>query len=270
VGATGAEVDALLDAAAASWPGVQIPSPVFRSFVAGKVQGALDERTLGVLRLGDLYLACACAAGNDRALAAFRDRFGAAIRHTVTRAAPRALADELVQQVLAKLLAGAPPAIATYGGVGKLSTWVQVVARHEARSRLRAARRERGEARDDVEQLMDHAIQAEDVALLDLKQRYRDELKHAFAEALGALSPHERNLLRHECLEELTREEIAERYGVSLSTVARWRAACRQRLRSATLAALGGRLGVGGDELHSVLRSIDSQLDVSLSRLLKT
>src|SRR5688572_12944076 len=140
-------IDALLAGARQAWPGIDVDPARFRSYVAGRVEGALDEQALGDRRLDDLYLACACADGDERAATTFRNTFQAAIAATAARAAPAHLCDEICQLVHAKLLVGdgdRPPAIASYLGVGKLSTWVQVVAARVARSRIRSENRHGG------------------------------------------------------------------------------------------------------------------------------
>ena len=261
--------------ARASWPeDIDVPPDAFWQYVRERLEG--EELTAAVAadrRLEDLYLACACAAGNERAMGVFGDRFRPAIVHAVAKAAPRPHVDEIVQQVLTKLFvrtAERAPAIASFLGNGKLSTWVQIVARREARTRMRSEdRRSARELPDELEQLAERAIGSEEQVLFGLKEKYRDEFRRAFRDAMERLSPRERNLLRYECVEGLTRDEIAGIYGVSRATVARWRAACRKRLFDTTREAFTARLELPSEEFDSVLRMIESQLHVSLTRLLK-
>jgi RNA polymerase sigma-70 factor (ECF subfamily) len=102
-----------------------------------------------------------------------------------------------------------------------------------------------------------------------LKQRYRRELKAAFAAAFATLDARSRNVLRSHYLEGLNIDEIGVLNGVHRTTAARWRADARQSLLKATRRQLQESLGANVTEVDSILRMIRSQLDVSLSRLLR-
>jgi RNA polymerase sigma-70 factor (ECF subfamily) len=271
---SGSDVDTLLAEARAAWSSARTSVDAFRGHLQERLDvAALTVDALGELRLGDLYIAYACSLGDERAIDAFQKRFRPAIRHAVSRAAPDNMTDEIVQQVIAKLFVAEPDkaaAICSYAGQGKLSTWLQVVARREARSRLRwEARHGRADPTEDeaLERLMERATD-DDSALAGLKHSYRAHFREAFRRAMESLTARERNLLRYECLDGLTRDEIGRIYGVSRPTVARWRAACRARLYDETERVFREELALEESEFASVLRMIESQLHVSLTRLL--
>lgn len=254
--------------ARAAWPGVLLAEARFLAYVEERVASGTDALSL---HLEDLYIACACASGDERAIAAFRARFGPAIRHAARTAGESSQADEVVQRVFAKLfvaVGGQAPRITRYGGAGKLSTWLQVVSRREAQN---LAREQRGATagRGDDEDLLILAAAGDDPLFAGMKVQYAAAFRLAFADALGDLTARERNLLRYECVDELTRDQIARLYGVSTITVARWRAACRTRLFELTRDHFRARVGLGPSEFRSVLRVIESQMDVSLPRLLR-
>ena len=258
--------DTVWHRARAAWPSLDVARGAFAEYLRERAEGTLDE-----LQLGDLYLACACHQGDEQAIAAFRDRFGGAIRHAVSKAAPAGLGDEITQRVLTKLFVGdgdRSGAIARYGGRGKLSTWVQIVARREASNAVRSERQHHPDRARAAELLLTRAVLADDPELAGLKDRFRDAFKQAFADALSQLSARERNLLRYECLEQLTREQIAQLYGVSVKTVSRWRASCRSRLSQLTRQRFAAHAGVHDEDLDSAMRLIHSQIELSLSRLL--
>lgn len=246
------------------------------AYVAARLDdGETIDDALKNRHISDLYLCCACARGDEAAIAAFRERFLPAIIHSVSRAAASHLVDEVTQIVMTKLFVSdgsKPPTIATYSGNGKLSTWVQVVARRQAHTGMRTEARRGANARaeDDIEQLLTHAFEGEEEVVAGLKQAYRERFKAAFRAAFAGLEPRERNLLRYECIDRLTRDQIAELYGVSRATVARWRAACRTKLFDETRRAFSESQQLDPTEFKSVMRLIESQLDVSLSRLLRT
>ncbi len=73
-------LQAVLEAAHAAWPDVQISDERFLEYVQDRLPpGETVEAALAALHTGDLYLACACAQGNDRALRHFEERFIAPI-----------------------------------------------------------------------------------------------------------------------------------------------------------------------------------------------
>ena len=258
------EPDALIADARAACPQVELDAARFAAFLAERnITSASRER------LGDLYLACACANGDARAAAELERRYARVIRAALLHSAPATLADDLQQQVLARVLVAdgeRPPAIASYRGESKLATWLHVVARRLALQHQRDCRGERAQRYDAVDAIADAAV-ADDAILGGLKDAYRDAFRSAFQAALGRLSARERNLLRYECIDGLTRDEIARIYGVSRATVGRWRTLCRGRLYQETCAAFREVVPLGDDEVDSVLALIRSQLDVSLSRL---
>lgn len=274
-------LEALIIHARATWPGVPVPDDTFvaylrerrdlsppRDLAPPRDDAATDsDDTLTPVQAADLYIACACAHRIPAALEAFRQRFGPALRHAVRRNAPDAQVDDLTQQVWMKLFADADrSAITKYDGRGKLSTWVQTVA---TRHVLDAVRRREPTAAMDDGALLEQAIATDDPEIESLKRTYRDAFKRGFQHAFGQLSPRQRNIIRHELIDGMNIDQIGALYGVHRATVARWRITCRQALLHETLAYLKREHHVGQTEAASVMRLIESQLDVSLTRLLR-
>jgi len=269
---TGSDLEARLAAARPAWPGVGVDEAAFRAYVLERVEGDLTA-ALEVLRLDELYLCCGCVQGLEAALQAFGDRYRPAIIHAVSKMVPPAQVDDVVQQVMAKLFVASenrPAAIGTFLGKGKLSTWLQVVARREASNAARSARAAQPQTTSSqLDSLYDHAMAVDSDAMPELKHEYRATFKEAFRQALDDLSARERNLLRYECLDSLTLEQIAAIYGVSRATIARWRASCREKLYRTTRRRFNDQVGIGQSEFGTVMRLIESQLNVSLTRLLR-
>ncbi len=267
------DLDHRLEQARRAWPGVEVDGLAFRAYVAERAGGSPTAAS-STPRLEELYLCCGCAQGNEQAIVAFGDRFRPAIIHAVSKVAARAQVDDVVQQVLAKLFVAAddkPPAICSFLGTGKLATWLQVVARREASNVARAARASQPDTSPSaqIDTLYAHAMADDSGAMPQLKREYRTTFKEAFREALGELSARERNLLRYECIDGLTVDQIAAIYCVSRSTIARWRASCRTRLYRTTRSLFNERVGIAPSEFGTVMRLIESQLNVSLTRLLR-
>ena len=99
---------------------------------------------------------------------------------------------------------------------------------------------------------------------------YTDQLKKAIREAFAALEVRQRNLLRQHILDELTIDDLARLYRVHRATCARWLADARADLGKQTRKRLIATLGTHTDELESVLRFLDSDIELSISRILQS
>jgi len=106
--------------------------------------------------------------------------------------------------------------------------------------------------------------------LRHLRDTYTAALKTAIREAFGALEVRQRNLLRQHLLDELTIDDLARMYRAHRSTCARWLADARVELTSRTRKLLIGALGLRTAELDSLLRFLDSDIELSISRILDT
>ncbi len=114
----------------------------------------------------------------------------------------------------------------------------------------------------------DRPLAAPDPELALLRAQHRHEFSAAFEEALRTLTPRDRTLLRLTSVDGLTLAQVGQMYGKDTSTVSRWVAAVREALRLRTREVLKASLALGTDELESVLRAADSELHLSLARLL--
>lgn len=262
----GAKLAEFLTAARSPWPQVELEDAALLAFLAARLDA--DPLTLSGIRPDDLCIACGCAKGNAAAVAAFRDRYLPRVRAALTRIDSPAFADEVCQHVLERLLvakAGKPPEIEKYAGRGKLGAWVQVMA---VRDGMRIKKKRQREQPTEVDQLVDRAIEVEDPELHALKRIYRKQFKQAFQDAFERLSPRDRNVLRYEYIEGLNIDQIGVLYDVHRATIARWRAAARTSLFRETKKIFEDDLKTNAQEFESIMRLIESQLDVSLPRLL--
>jgi RNA polymerase sigma-70 factor (ECF subfamily) len=181
--------------------------------------------------------------------------------------AASSVADEVKQRLRASLLVGdgeRGPALADYAARGDLRGFLRVSAVREC---LRIARRAQREVGLDEDALVDLAP-AMDPELERLKERYRQEFTASFIEAVKALPPRERTLLRHQAIDRLSIDQIGQIYGVHRATAARRLERARARVAELTEARLAERLSLGTEEVASVIRLVRSQLDVTLERLL--
>jgi len=102
--------------------------------------------------------------------------------------------------------------------------------------------------------------------LAELKARYRSELADAFRTSLAELAPRDRTLLRYQMIDGLSIDEIGAIYRVHRATAARWLVGIRDHLVADTRGRLAAKLGVDTEEAASIVRLVQSQLDVSVIR----
>lgn len=263
-----ASLAAAVRSARAAWPDVSLGEERFVAHLASHLSPTPRESTdpLEGMFTDDLYLACACASGDEAAARAFTATFGDAIRAIIGRSAPDAV-DDVAQRVLTSLLAGDAPAIRTFGGRSSLRSWLRVVGTRAVYAHNKRERRHETDDLDAIAERLDGG--GDDPEIERLKKRYREEFKRGFAHAFAKLDVRERNLLRHEHLDGLGVGDMAALYDVHRATITRWRNDARERLLAETRGYFRHEVKIEGQDFDSVLRLIESQLDVSLTRLLR-
>jgi RNA polymerase sigma-70 factor, ECF subfamily len=260
-----AAVTRALEAGRAAWPEVEVAAERLAARLADELAAPGGERHHDA----DLYLATALAAGDAAALRVFEARLVPEIDVALARLRlPAGAADEVKQAMRVDLLVGdaRAPRIADYAGRGELAAWLRVTATRAALKLLRRTRRE--ETLDDV--LLEHWPDATpDPEHRHMTTSYVRELKAALGEALAALEVRQRNVLRQHVLDDLSIDELALLYRVHRATCARWLADARAELARTTRKRLVARLGARADEVESILRYLDSDLELSISRILR-
>lgn len=269
-------VGELFERGRAAWPRIDVSAAAFSAHARANLGGA-SEAVFHDLCAEDLYLACACAQGDPAALAAFEQHFLARVGTFLAKMRPSlSFVDEVKQVLRIKLLLAPPegrPKITEYSGRGSLQGWLRVGA-------LRAAidlRRQRSHGGDDVELgpgggegegALDASQGHQDPELDYIRERYRQEFKDAFQSALSALSSEQRNVLRLYLVEGMTIDQIGGLFHIHRATVARWIAATRVEILKETQRLLRERLRASAAEIDSLTRLVQSELDVSIARLL--
>jgi RNA polymerase sigma-70 factor (ECF subfamily) len=250
----------------AAWPGVDVPDHALASHLAATWS---DRAHSGVLpdHSADYYLAVALAAQNPSALRVFESHLVPQIALALRRLRlPAGAIDEVQQLLRVDLLIGDPrPRIADYGGRGELAAWVRVTATRRA---LKLLRRTGREAELDEVLLAQTPDASPDPALRHLRTTCAAEIKSAINTALDQLAARQRNLLRQHVIDGLTIDELARLYRVHRTTCARWLAEARGDLGRATRRQLTAVLGVGNADVDSILRLLDTDIELSIARLL--
>jgi RNA polymerase sigma-70 factor (ECF subfamily) len=258
------DFDQAVAAARADAPGVEVPPERFAAHVARWLRTDEDpRRALAQLRVDHLWIACAAAAGDAAAIALVEarhlDRAIAALRSM------QDVADEALQRVRELLFVAKgerPPRIADYAGRGDLAGWIRTTAMREAFALLAPSREQPVGDRE----LAGFAIDG-DPAVEIMKRQYGATFKQALADALAALPDATRVELRRYYIEGLGLEQIAAIEGVAASTVSRRLEKARRALHDETRKTLASQLRVDNDEVDSILRLLESRLEVSRSAI---
>ncbi len=253
-----------------SWPDFCIPPEIFVSYLAARLPTDREaEEGLGAVNVGDLYLACACTRGDRAAIAAFDTAFVTEIGAALSRMRlSAATVDEVKQLVRQKLFVAEPGAvakIADYSGRSGLRRWVRSVA---VRTCLNFLRKGKRELLLEDDRVMVGVAEGDDPEMAYMKEKYRNEFREAFRNALGQLSDRHKSLLRYHYVDHLNIDEIGTIYRVHRVTAYRWLEKARETLVHRTHNLLKQRLQVGESDYDSILRLIRSQLHVSLQRFL--
>jgi RNA polymerase sigma-70 factor (ECF subfamily) len=223
----------------------------------------------------DLHLAAGCARGVAAAIEKLESVYGRELRSVAGRFARQGVvsADDLLQLLRNRLFLGSPeptdpPRIASYTGQGSLRNWLRVTATRAFIDAVRSA-----DARNDLP-IADELVamlpdSGADPELELLKRQNLAHFKHAFAEAVAALDSSDRVVLRQHLVEHLSIDQIGALYHMHRATAARRVVKAKDALLAATRAAMAQRMGLGPDDLASVLALIASRMEASVERLLR-
>src|SRR5262249_40052899 len=169
-----------LRSARAAWPPILVSEDLFLPYLAQRIpQEESVPIALARLRVTDLYLACACAHGDAKAIVELEHRYLSKIAPALGKiGTPRDVIEEVQQFLRAYLLVpqdGAEPHMADFAGRGELFAWLRVIALREA-FRIRSV--ERRNVRVGGERELDRALSvAADAELVYLKALYRAEFQ---------------------------------------------------------------------------------------------
>ena len=246
------------------WPGVD--APAFTRFVEELLRS--ENVGLDALRGGDLWLAFHAGHGHGLAVAALESTCFAGLTGVLrARRADPAEADEVVQRIRHRLLVASPgqrTRILGYAGRGELRAWVRVAAVRDWLNLKRESPKHESPSTDEALA----AVASSDLELELLKGKYRETFRRVFLEAVESLAPGTRLLLKLHYLDRLSMEEVGRILGVHRLTILRRLERARQELSEGTKERLEVELRLAPPEVESLLRMIQSRLDVSLQNAL--
>ena len=222
---------------------------------------------LEALDATELYLAAACARGDDVAVRLFRVRyFEGLLPHLRRMGLGSAQCDDVWQTLCERLLvatSGGPPGLVRYVGSGELGCLLRVAVTRLALNYLHEQLRS---TRDDW--LDELPGPHSDPELQLSRQQHRAEIKQEVAAALETLASRDRMVLRLHLVEGLGIDAIADVASVHRATAARWIARAKQTLAIRVRDRLLARWRVSNTSFPALRTVLDSQIDLSLERLL--
>jgi RNA polymerase sigma-70 factor (ECF subfamily) len=259
-----AALDAAWEACRARWPDFDVDQDAFLERLATAGPKALRPE-----RAAELYLAHACLAGESAALMeldrAWLPSLARAIRKVDSNAA---FAADVGQRLRERLLVGdarGGRALEQFKGQGPLAAWLAIAATRLAVDVKRLKGEQSHESDGALARL---PARSGDLELDFVRRAHRADFATAFREAMEALDPKLRNVLRLSSIDRLSIDRIAALYGTHRATAARWVSTAKEQLVAGTRARLKERLRLSNDELESLLGVLQSHVEVSVERLL--
>jgi RNA polymerase sigma-70 factor len=260
------DIASIIERGQRKWPAVAPPQGL-EAFVRRCLPDDQPvHRWLAEAPVEDLFLACACVEGSTSALNLFEREFVARVGQQIGRLRPSAdFVDEVKQRLRERLfvgIAGGRPKIWDYSAKGSLAAWVRVLA-------LRIAldlKRSRNEPLPEPAHAPGPDKSVGDVEAQLVRQRYGYALQRALERAMGGLSPDQRKMLRLHFVEGMTFEELGAMFGVHKVTIWRQIAAARIAVVDATRRIMLDEGAIEPGEFESIIRTVHSQLNISLSQ----
>jgi RNA polymerase sigma-70 factor (ECF subfamily) len=220
------------------------------------------------LRVEELVLARACAAGNERAWETFLNRYREKLYDIANyiakeTSAGRELADSLYADLYGTNLRDGRRVskLASYTGQGSLEGWLRTVMAQEFVNRYRRQRRNVSLEEETEQGVQFAAAEPEPSHAVDSR------LENATDEALSALTAEDRFVLAAYYLDDRTLADIARMLAVHESTISRRLDKISKSLRKQILAGLGRR-GMNRRQAEEALQVDVRDLQVNIRRSL--
>jgi RNA polymerase sigma-70 factor (ECF subfamily) len=260
-------------AAIAAWPDIAVAPERFGGELAHRIGAPATaeaaEAALDAMRGADVYLAIACCDGDAAGIARIEDILARELRHLAIKLhASSDQTAEIHAELRRILLIDEPPrraALREYAGRGDLRGYLRVMS---TRALIRAINRGRREIAVEDNEFFDRLLPNDDAEISFLRAQYHDAVDGALRVALAGLDPRSRALLRYQLIDGWSIDQVGKLYGVHRATAARWLTDAREVLGAAIRNELAARLQISPEEVDSIVRLVQSRVDMSLERLL--
>jgi RNA polymerase sigma-70 factor (ECF subfamily) len=253
--------------ARARWPDVVVELARFAAEIVRRLGSDVDAEKLAAHATDDLYLAIACLDGNRAAIEILERDYFSVIDFAARKV--RATVDQAneIRGHLRQLLFTAEPtraaALAEFTGRGDLRGYLKTIATREL---IRAVNRGRKE--EPIDPLLEQLDVSLAPELAMLRARHGETISDAIRAAIDALEERPRSLLRYSLVHGWSIDRIGELYDVNRSTAARWLNLAREALGDQIRTEAATRLNMPIEDIDSIVRQVQSQIDVSLLRIL--
>jgi RNA polymerase sigma-70 factor (ECF subfamily) len=242
------------------WPSIVIAFDVYHRFCARALAHAGGPNDSH--HASDLYLCAACSVRNPEAIKALERGAMATARAAIARIDndPEFIRETL-QELAVKLLVGPDAKIQDYAGSGPLEAWLRVVATRTALDRLRKQRD------GDAHWLERSHPPSENTSLESslTRARFGEDFQRALLQAIGDLSPLERNVLRMHTVGRCSIDQIGRAYGVHRATAARWLDRAKVAVFQAVHQEFVGRRRLTESEFRNVASLLCDELRLGFS-----
>jgi len=269
-----------LAAARKRWPGVELSPLSFVTALASRVSGRIGSpaEALAELHGEDLYLACACLAGDEAAWTYLERELLAPLEQRLS--AGRARSSDVYDAVREHLVShepSRPSILGKYAATSGLRGWLNGVVRRKEHEVRRRARRWAALGDEAVDRSTAKGGDADRGVLLRAEgdpeaaawqRRFSVDFKEVLAETLASFSMHDRAVLERHLVQRQTVDELATTLRVHRATAARRVATLREKLRTEIHDRLTARLGLESAEAGRMREHLAEETDLSLARLL--
>lgn len=259
----------LVEKGRSAWSRVQIPPQDFVAFIARHLPA--EAAQLGEVRAlcaHELYLVCAYGAGNAEAAQIVESQYLSNVRLRLLRlGTPNPLVEDILQELRIRLADMQRPEVTRrgYSGRSALLAWLTLSALRESRYRQKLAARELSLEEAAVDLL---PAAEKDPELAQLIELYKNTFYQALRDAVAALTTRQRNLLRHHYIDKMNIDDIGQIYRVHRATAARWIARAQEQLIECSREMFLSRIPMGENSLTRVLVILESQIHLSLGKVL--
>jgi RNA polymerase sigma-70 factor (ECF subfamily) len=253
------------------WPGFVLAPESFGAHLGERLVREKDPlEALNEIYGDDLYLACAVLGGIPQAIEWFERRLLARVNLFVSHVdSSTEFVDEVKQEMRIKLLLARPetsPKLAFYSGRGALEQWMRAVAGHIALDLVR--RRRPSSHKEDAE--LELLPASENPELEALRREHRHAFRLALEAAIMELEQRERTLLRLHYLENVTFQGLGQIYDKHETTTLRWVEQAKATILASVRRRLRNDLRLSENAMNELSSMIQSQLDLSLERMLSS